>query len=169
MHLSSVVISAVGLASIAFAAPNPSGTTATPPDCTFTATRKWTHGLAAVVKEHSTWTTQAMTVDCHGCTAYAVKTVYIKPGGGYTDRASKTKVFPAKAGVVGTKWEYVCRTGTPEAGDDSAAKPAIQAKPAPSRFNWKDKAKPAAPGFNWKDRAKPKEASEKPAETEKDS
>ncbi|KAK6513804.1 hypothetical protein TWF506_008239 [Arthrobotrys conoides] len=130
MHLSSILISAVGFAGIAFAAPDAPAPTPKP-DCTHTITFKWTHGLTAVVKEYSEWKTQTMTVDCHGCNAVIQQTQYIKNGGGYTVRPAKVKVVAAPTGVVGTKRVFVCR-----APGAAAEKPAIQAKPIPSKLTW---------------------------------
>ncbi|RVD87855.1 uncharacterized protein DFL_002060 [Arthrobotrys flagrans] len=141
MHLSFVLVTAVGLAGITFAAPapDPPATTAKPSDCTYTSTYKWTHGLTHIVKEYSSWTTRSMTVDCHGCNAIVQRTVFIKHGGGYTNRAGKTRTIPPQAGVVGTKVALVCRTSAPEAA--AANKPAVQAKPAPTKLSWKGASK----------------------------
>ncbi|KAF3100174.1 hypothetical protein TWF569_007329 [Orbilia oligospora] len=134
MHLSSILIGAVGFAGIAFAAPDAPAPTPKP-DCTHTVTFKWTHGLTAVVKQYSEWKTQSMTVDCHGCNSVVQQTLYIKNGGGYSNRAARVRVVAAPTGVVGTKRIYVCRS-TDAAPPPPAEKPAIQAKPIPSRLTW---------------------------------
>ncbi|KAK6498931.1 hypothetical protein TWF481_011502 [Arthrobotrys musiformis] len=135
MHLSSILVGAIGLAGVALAAPNQ--TTAQPPACTHTITYKWTHGLTSIVREFGTWQTRYMTVDCHGCTAVVQKTVFPKHGGGYT--AVKTKTLTAPSGMVGTQRVFVCRTGAP------TAEPSVQAKPIPIRPSWRGASKLPAP------------------------
>ncbi|EGX52912.1 hypothetical protein AOL_s00007g248 [Orbilia oligospora ATCC 24927] len=134
MHLSSILIGAVGFAGIVFAAPDAPAPTPKP-DCTHTVTFKWSLGLTAVVKTYSEWKTQSMTVDCHGCNSVVQQTLYIKGKGEYSNRAARTRVVAAPSGVVGTKRIFVCRS-TDAAPPPPAEKPAFQAKPIPSRLTW---------------------------------
>ncbi|KAF3175843.1 hypothetical protein TWF788_008312 [Orbilia oligospora] len=54
---------------------------------------------------------------------------------GQRNRAARVRVVAAPTGVVGTKRVYVCRS-TDAAPPPPAGKPAIQAKPIPSRLTW---------------------------------
>ncbi|KAK6523593.1 hypothetical protein TWF281_001574 [Arthrobotrys megalospora] len=141
MHLSSLLTSAIGFASVALAAPQlPLTILKAATGCPYTTISKYSHGLTPAVREYSAYVTKLVTVDCHGCTEIVQQTLFIRPGGGYTSKPAAVRTIKVKEGVTGTKKVFVCRTGAP------ADKPAIQAKPMPKKLSWgKDSAAKNAP------------------------